>query len=289
MCVLTSGFRRTPHPSAGKVAGDFSSGLSVNIWRVYGLVHITITSHKRHGISNHWQLDWLQNTLSRLPTKETPKLHITCPNEEINLSPLDFPPKGPAMWKVLWYYEKNPNGKWPGYIKVHDRRYKCLAQLKSLEEFRISWIVIYRFVNKRKKSYIYTGIDIYIYIFLSFPKILKRVMCFHNFLQINSLNDGTYSISQQLKHIYIYRDILTTELLHDNNNYSSTGKVQISRGDSNKVCSYISVEPDMLKMRPMQGCLIPVVELFNPLLANFFQREHIFTLLWPSSTLTWHG
>ena len=101
--------------------------------------------------------------------------------EEIHLSPLDFPLKGPAMWKVLSYYEKNPNGKWPGYIKVHDRRYKCLAQLKSLEEFRISWIVIYRFVNKRKKSYVYTGIHIYIYI---------RVMCFHNFLQIHSLNDG---------------------------------------------------------------------------------------------------
>ena len=39
----------------------------------------TVTSHERHGVSNHRQLVSLFNSLSMLTSNTTPKLRITCP------------------------------------------------------------------------------------------------------------------------------------------------------------------------------------------------------------------
>ena len=39
-------------------------------------IYITVTSHERHGVSNHWQLHCLFNNSFRLIAKKTSKLHI---------------------------------------------------------------------------------------------------------------------------------------------------------------------------------------------------------------------
>ena len=48
--------------------------------KLIGPTSITVTSHERHGVSNHRQIDYWFNNLLRLTTKKTPELHITGPS-----------------------------------------------------------------------------------------------------------------------------------------------------------------------------------------------------------------
>ena len=66
---------------------------------------ITMTSYKRHGVSNQRQLCHLFNDLFSLTTTKIPELHITCPFEGNTLVTCEFPSEGTVMRKVLLSYD----------------------------------------------------------------------------------------------------------------------------------------------------------------------------------------
>ena len=63
---------------------------------------ITVMSHERHGISNHWQLHCLLNNLFRGKSQENIKFLCYWPLERgIHWWPVDSPHKGPVTWKMF--------------------------------------------------------------------------------------------------------------------------------------------------------------------------------------------
>ena len=66
---------------------------------------ITMTTHERHGVSNHRQLDCLFSHLFSLTTKELPSSALLDPCEGNHRLPMDFPHKGPVLLKVFLYLD----------------------------------------------------------------------------------------------------------------------------------------------------------------------------------------
>ena len=64
--------------------------------------------HERHGIWNNWPHDYFSNSVFRITSKRTSKLHVTGPMWPL----VNWTHKGPIMWKITPWHDVIIDSKW---------------------------------------------------------------------------------------------------------------------------------------------------------------------------------
>ena len=81
---------------------------------------ITVSSHERHYVWNHHQLNWLCNNLFKLTSKKSPKPTILAFVRGIHRCSVDSPHKGPVTrraFSMSWRHHGNPWHSYNAFIQ----------------------------------------------------------------------------------------------------------------------------------------------------------------------------
>ena len=95
---------------------------------------MTMTLHKHNGITYHWQIDCLFNSLLRMTTKKTSKLHITRPfwgettsHQRIPLTKGQWCECIPMVWHSYYLLKALLNALMPSHHYIQSMPYNLLV------------------------------------------------------------------------------------------------------------------------------------------------------------------